>query len=253
MGPSIDVIVPVFNPRQNLETIIHNILDQEYVQVHVIIIDDASSSGQEVIEKLALEKKVSVYKHTHNRGGGHARNTGLTYAKSEYLAFCDSDDFWMAKKLDEQIKYMEKMKLSMTHTDILPVGVDGIAKERIKTSDKIDLKTFLMSTQIYCSTVCLHSSILKNATFGSMRKRHPFKFWVNILESGIISYRVPGSHCCTKYTIRSDSVSANRYSTAVYTLLAYLRYPKNKALAVSCLILRLLLNKNANSRILGKM
>ena len=253
MKPSVDVIIPVYNPTPIFDSVILNTLDQSYVQIHVIIVDDASNTGKDILDKLSSEENVSVYSHKQNRGGGYARNTGLRYVKSDYVAFCDSDDLWAPKKLDEQIKYMEKKGLSLSHTDIVPIKEDGMARERIRTPDKIDLWNFLMSTQLYCSTVCMHSSILNDARFGTMRKRHPFKFWVKILEKGITSHRVPRANCYTKYTIRAGSVSANRYTTLIYTIVAYLRYPKNKIVAIYCLMMRLFFRKNANSRILGNM
>ena len=43
-----------------------------------------------------------------NVGPGEARNVGIKASDSEYLAFCDSDDYWMPDKLEKQLAFMAK-------------------------------------------------------------------------------------------------------------------------------------------------
>ena len=251
--PTVDVIIPTYNPTPILEKVIDNVLMQSYAEVNVILVDDASHTGADILAKVSAKKNVTFYSHRQNKGGGYARNTALEYAKSDYIAFCDADDIWAPGKLDIQLKFMEEMGISLSHSDIVPVREQGFDASRIKTRDKIDLRQSLMTTQLYCSTVCMRNSVINGNRFGTMRKRHPFKFWVSILENNIISYRVPDPDCYTNYMIREGSVSANKYATAMFTILAYIFYPKNKFLAIWCLFLRLFFWKNSRSRILGKM
>ena len=82
-----------------------------------------------------------------------------------------------------------------------------------------------------------------------MRVRHPFKFWVSILESGVISYKVPGTYI--RYLKRKDSVSSKTFNTLFFTLISYAIYPKNKFLSFYCLLLRILNANSRNSRIFG--
>ena len=63
--------------------------------------------------------------------------------------------------------------------------------------------------------------ILENCSFGLMKARHPFKFWVNILEKGYKSYRY--EKCYTYYLKRNKSVSSNKlkmffYNTFIFSM-----------------------------------
>src|SRR5690606_40884465 len=43
-------------------------------------------------------------RHESNRGGGVARNTGITNSQGEYVAFLDDDDEWLPEKLEAQMQ-----------------------------------------------------------------------------------------------------------------------------------------------------
>lgn len=91
------IIVPVYNVEKYLRKCIDSILQQEYTEFEVILVDDGSSdrSGQICDEYAAVCEKVNVL-HKKNGGLSSARNAGIDKAKGEYLIFIDSDD-WIVK------------------------------------------------------------------------------------------------------------------------------------------------------------
>ncbi|MEI8641065.1 glycosyltransferase family 2 protein [Pseudoalteromonas sp. Hal099] len=58
----------------------------------------------EISEK---DKGVKVYKNAVNSGAAVARNSSLSHAKGDYIAFIDSDDCWLPSKLEKQVAFME--------------------------------------------------------------------------------------------------------------------------------------------------
>lgn len=89
----ISVIVPVYNVESYLQESVDSILKQTYKDFEIILIDDGSEdlSGKICDKYAALDSRVKVI-HTINQGQGAARNSGLSLAQGEYIAFVDSDD-----------------------------------------------------------------------------------------------------------------------------------------------------------------
>ncbi len=92
--PEISVIVPVYNAETTLSRCVDSLLSQTFTDFELILIDDGSEDRSAVIcEKYAqMDSRVKVL-HTPNGGVSRARNHGLSAARGEYIAFCDSDDF----------------------------------------------------------------------------------------------------------------------------------------------------------------
>lgn len=233
--PAVDIIVPVFNPKAYFEAAMEGILGQDYSNFQVILINDCSTAGLEIIDRYRGVEGVVVLDLSINTGGGGARNAGLCHSTGDYIAFCDSDDVWPSGKLSKQVEFMESTGATVSHTDIVRVAAN--VEKRVTTPDEIDVREFLRGTSIFCSTVCVRGEIGRQHRFGEMRKRHPFKYWVELLQCGHVSMRVPDTE--VRYLHRAGSVSSGRISTISYTVVAFLLYPKNKWIAICCLFERL--------------
>lgn len=90
----LSVIVPVYNTGELLIKTIESVQKQTLKDLEILLIDDGSSDGTEIIcDQLSEEyKNVYVY-HKKNGGVSSARNLGLDNAKGEYIAFLDADDY----------------------------------------------------------------------------------------------------------------------------------------------------------------
>lgn len=94
MNDVISVIVPVYNVAAYLPQCLDSILNQDYRNLEVILIDDGSEdeSGSICDRYGGLDSRVRVI-HQKNGGAAAAKNAGLRVATGEYLSFVDSDDF----------------------------------------------------------------------------------------------------------------------------------------------------------------
>lgn len=92
----ISVIVPVYNVSQYLRKCIDSILEQDYKNFEIILINDGSTddSGKICDEYAGKYKNINVY-HQKNGGISSARNLGVSKVTGKYIAFVDSDDFIM--------------------------------------------------------------------------------------------------------------------------------------------------------------
>lgn len=88
------VIVPVYNAEKTLHRCVDSLLNQNYRDFELILVDDGSSDGSSAIcEAYAGQHPCVVYIHKPNGGVSTARNAGLDAATGEYVLFVDSDDY----------------------------------------------------------------------------------------------------------------------------------------------------------------
>ncbi|UCD29376.1 MAG: glycosyltransferase family 2 protein [Planctomycetota bacterium] len=103
-NPLVSVIMPVYNGADFLAEAIHNIQQQGYRPIEIIIVDDGSVDETATI--VAQFKEDIRYVYQSNQGPAAARNTGINLATGEYIAFLDVDDLWAQNRLSTQIDFL---------------------------------------------------------------------------------------------------------------------------------------------------
>lgn len=95
MTPKVSIIIPVYKVEKYLSRCMDSILNQTLKNIEIILVDDKSpdKSPQMCDEYTKVDKRIKVIHKPVNEGLGFARNTGLSMAQGEYVAFIDSDDF----------------------------------------------------------------------------------------------------------------------------------------------------------------
>lgn len=94
LNPLISIIVPVYNMEKYINRCVDSILNQEYKNIEVILVDDGSKDSSPKIcdEYAKKDNRIKVF-HKENGGQGSARNLGIDNANGEYIGFVDSDDY----------------------------------------------------------------------------------------------------------------------------------------------------------------
>ena len=89
------VIVPVYNVEKYLPECVNSILNQNYEDFELILVDDGSPDNCPAIcdEYTKSDSRVKVV-HKENGGLSDARNAGVDAATGDYILFIDSDDYW---------------------------------------------------------------------------------------------------------------------------------------------------------------
>jgi len=106
MNPLVSIIIPTYNRAEDLKRALQSVFDQTFTDWEVLVVDNHSIDETDSIIKSFNDPKIKLFK-IHNAGViAASRNLGLQHALGEYIAFLDSDDWWLPKKLEESIKYM---------------------------------------------------------------------------------------------------------------------------------------------------
>lgn len=94
MNPAVSIIVPVYNAQKTVRRCIESIINQEFEDFELWLIDDGSQddSGRICDEYAAQDYRIKVI-HKENSGVSDSRNAALELAKGEYIQFLDSDDW----------------------------------------------------------------------------------------------------------------------------------------------------------------
>jgi len=108
----VSIIIPTYRRQQFIRRAIRSALEQKNVEVEVIVVDDNGlgseyqKSNFEELKSFIENKQITYIAHKHNKNGSAARNTGLSKATGDFIAFLDDDDEFEPNKIYEQIKTM---------------------------------------------------------------------------------------------------------------------------------------------------
>ncbi|MCK9484616.1 MAG: glycosyltransferase [Candidatus Marinimicrobia bacterium] len=98
----ISVIIPTYNREASLGRAIESVLNQTYRNFELIVIDDGSTDDTSRIIR-THKKRIRYYSQLHS-GVSSARNLGLEKSEGTWVAFLDSDDYWLPQKLARQME-----------------------------------------------------------------------------------------------------------------------------------------------------
>lgn len=115
------IVIPAYNAELYIKDAILSVLNNNYSNYEIIVINDGSTDKTESIVKNINDNRIKYYK-IKNNGLSNARNTGVKFARGDYLLFLDSDDVikpYLLTKLNEEIS---KYKASIISFSILKNG-----------------------------------------------------------------------------------------------------------------------------------
>lgn len=195
----ISVIVPVYNVEQFIRTCIESILDQTFIDIEVIIVDDGSpdNSGRICDEYMEKDKRVRVI-HQENIGLSGARNRGIKAAKGRYICFVDSDDYIIPEFCEIMYKMLETSKCDFCACRYQKFQYD----EELLCREKLNVEEYSISNYEYLN---------KQITFGfsacaKLYRREIFntnkfcngKIHEDIIWSADLAKSLHNGVCCTE-------------------------------------------------------
>ncbi len=101
-APAVSVIVPVYNVATYLPKCLDSLINQTLQNIEIICVNDGSTDNSlDILKDYAARDNRIVVLDQPNQKLGPARNTGLRFARGEYVCFVDSDDWLDITTLDK--------------------------------------------------------------------------------------------------------------------------------------------------------
>ncbi|HFH9945987.1 TPA: glycosyltransferase family 2 protein [Streptococcus suis] len=158
MKPLISVIIPNFNRQHLIQRAIESVNQQTYPNLEIIVVDDKSTDQSvPIIQDLQKQQdNLSLFVVEENSGANACRNLGVEKAKGKYLAFLDSDDYFLPTKLEKQVRMLQERPevgfvvtgfgAKAVHT--LPEGIIPL-KETIKQNNLGGFSTLMVRKELF--------------------------------------------------------------------------------------------------------
>ena len=212
----VSIIIPVYNSSAYVQDAIRSALEQDYESKEIIVVDDGSTDSTPDILK-SFQDKVIVLTQS-NAGPGSARNRGLKHAMGSYIAFLDSDDFWVPGKLRLQIEYLEQKrevgavysKWLLWHPDAAgrfsPLYLAPLKKRTTIVPEDSDwiYTNLLFECRLLTSTVVLRRSIMEAVGLFNedLLRGQDYDYWIRLsrvtrihkLDNELVLYRIHGDN-----------------------------------------------------------
>jgi glycosyltransferase involved in cell wall biosynthesis len=135
LSPAVSIILPTFNRLDFLEPAIASVFAQTFEDWELLIADDGSSEATRAyLRALQDHPRVAVMSMPHTGRPSIARNVALRQARGEYVAFLDSDDVWLPKKLETQIASLRRHpERGWSYTQFALIDACGNATDPART------------------------------------------------------------------------------------------------------------------------
>ena len=167
---TVSVVIPTFNREGFIEQCVVSALQQSKKPDEVIVVDDGSSDKTwDVLRTLGFsdskeEKNSLRYIFQRNKGVSAARNLGIKASKFRYIAFLDSDDLWLEKKLEKQISSLESQSIRyrLSHTNEIWVR-NGVRVNAHLKHEKNGGDIFIQCLKLCC--ISPSSSLVDRSVF----------------------------------------------------------------------------------------
>jgi glycosyltransferase involved in cell wall biosynthesis len=105
----VSVILPTHNRTRCLPDAIASVLSQSFRDLELIVVDDGSTEDVAAVARGMQDGRVRYIRCERRAGAAAARNRGLAEAKGRLIAFQDSDDIWLPRKLAKQVALLSSM------------------------------------------------------------------------------------------------------------------------------------------------
>lgn len=196
------VIIPVYNAMAYLPAALASVLEQTFTDFEVLIINDGSSDNIQKWAKSITDRRVKLISQA-NQGVSVARNTGISKAQGEYIAFLDADDIWEPTKLAKQVEFLDAHPaVGLVSTWVKLVNEQGKFLSETKLSFKPENIWHQMIEQ--CLIACGSVPMVRRSCFEtvglfdpSLKFGEDWEMWTRIaarydfglLEECLVSYR----------------------------------------------------------------
>lgn len=196
-NPKISIVMPTYNQAHYIGESIQTVVDQTFENWELIVINNYSDDNTEEVVKSFKDDRITLINFRNNGIIAASRNTGLMNCHGEFIAFLDSDDKWLGKKLDKQLLIIESQKdiglvatNAITFSDSQERYLKGRADRRLNSDQLIKSNLVLNSSVLVRREIIEQVGLLDENP--EIRAQEDWDFWIRIsLETKIFLIAEP--------------------------------------------------------------
>ena len=191
--PLVSIIIPMYNAQKFIRETLDSLLQQQYKNIEVIVVDNASTDNSiEIIKSYKEKLKIEVIKCSHNSGGpAKPRNIGIDNSSGEYISFLGADDLWEPSKLIEQINIMVVGGYNFTCMSPISINEKSIPIKKSRNNFFSSNKVYGLRTLLFRNTITTSSVVIKKDFLGLHRFNESkyivtcedYLLWLNLFNS----------------------------------------------------------------------
>jgi glycosyltransferase involved in cell wall biosynthesis len=135
MTPKVSVVIPTYNNATRLHETLDGVRRQTFRDFEIIVVDDGSTDDTAGVVT-AYDPAIRYMRQT-NQGPAAARNKGVSFSLGEWIAFCDHDDFWNERHLEELVACLIDHPLAALCFDNAEYYGEGVPKGATHVDQKV--------------------------------------------------------------------------------------------------------------------
>jgi len=125
-GARISVCIPTYNGAAYLAEAIGSVLNQTLSDFELIIVDDCSTDGTDVVAQSFTDKRIKHFKNPVRLGLVGNWNRCIELARGQYICVFHQDDIMMSENLEEKIQLLDKSPtIGMVHSNVRQISTTG--------------------------------------------------------------------------------------------------------------------------------
>jgi glycosyltransferase involved in cell wall biosynthesis len=223
--PVVSVVLPLYQTRAFVAEAIDSVLAQTYGDFELIVIDDGSDDGGEVIANgyPSRDSRVAYFRQE-NAGLASARNSALTRAKGSYVAFLDSDDVWLPHRLESQLGRVRPD--TVIHGDARVIGPGTHADQRISSGVAQPALSDTFASLLAENHIAVLTALVPRELIASvggfdvtLRSAEDYDLWLRLAARGVRFDYV--DDVLAVYRSRPGSLSSDPVWMAQHRLIVY--------------------------------
>ncbi|MEK6969614.1 MAG: glycosyltransferase [Nanoarchaeota archaeon] len=139
--PLVSIIMPARNSEKFIAKAIKSVLDQNYKNIELIVVDDASTDNTYNLAKIFSESnpKITLIRNRKKLGIPKSRNIALNCSRGKYVGHLDADDYLKQTAVKRTVKIAEKNKAALVYSNYIKIDENKKVTKKIR-SPKFDSK-----------------------------------------------------------------------------------------------------------------
>ena len=193
MKPKVSIVTPAYNAADSIREVYESIKNQTFKDWEWLVVDDCSKDDTFKIlgDIAAKDHRVRIFQNPKNSRAAVSRNFATQMATGKFIAFLDADDMWKPKKLEHQIKFMEKYGYEYTYTNYDVHRFGGETKEFRPKISISNYKIMLRQCDVGCLTVIYDAEkIGKIYMPENCPNREDYAAWLTVMKNGVVAHKL---------------------------------------------------------------